>query len=90
MSLLPDKIKNISMLPRTVSVSVVSYGESRGYPTAKSMLYHCLQCGNLLLSLPSDSIGCDCGNLFIDVDAGRLVLRDKLLFEILEIPSGLS
>lgn len=50
----------------------------KGYPVAKDLYYRCTTCGDLIPSQPEDSIGCQCGNLFIDIDYARIsVKRDK-------------
>jgi hypothetical protein len=34
-----------------------------------------VNCGVLVPSVPDDNIGCECGNVFIDRDCWRLVLK---------------
>lgn len=48
----------------------------QGYPAGGNLYDECLRCGGVIPSLPVDSMGCSCHNIFIDVDYGRLVIRD--------------
>ncbi len=82
---LPDKLHSLADLPVNAIVGRLPLEKGKGYPTGETRVYHCLRCGNLILSLPSDSIGCDCNNVFIDVDAGRVIIEVVALFEILEL-----
>jgi hypothetical protein len=52
-------------------------------PRAPDLHYQCLKCGKTVPSQPDDSIGCDCDNIFIDVDHHRLSVRDFKLFQLL-------
>lgn len=54
----------------------VSFDPARGYPVSGDLHYECLGCQQRVPSLPHDSVGCTCGNLFIDVDAGRVSVKD--------------
>ena len=45
--------------------------------------YRCTLCGGLVPSNPGDSVGCECGNVFIDFDYFRLAVRDCAAFEVL-------
>ena len=47
-----------------------------GYPTGDDLYYECGICGDALPSLPKDGLGCTCGNIFIDVDAGKVAVKD--------------
>lgn len=50
-------------------------------PKGSEIYYHCLACDALVPSQPSDNVGCDCGNIFIDIDYFRLAVRDFAHFE---------
>lgn len=76
---------SVADLPVNSVIGCVHLEKGQGYPTGETRVYHCLRCGNVILSLPSDSIGCDCNNAFVDVDAGRLAIEIVALFEILEL-----
>jgi len=53
-----------------------------GYPTGINLFYECTKCGDVLPSLPKDSLSCSCKNLHIDVDYGRLAVADHSCFKI--------
>jgi hypothetical protein len=50
---------------------------SAGYPVDESLFYECVKCGTVLPSKPPDNIGCVCDNVFIDVDWGRINIKDR-------------
>ncbi len=54
----------------------------RGYPTGSDMFYECQLCGISIPSFPKDSIGCKCRNIFIDVDYGRVSVKDDKSFRV--------
>ena len=45
-------------------------------PRAKSIFYKCLKCGEMIPSTPKESMGCKCGNIFIDKEYFRAVVED--------------
>jgi hypothetical protein len=47
-----------------------------GYPAGDTMYYECTKCHTVIASLPEDSTACDCRNIRIDVDYGRIFVRD--------------
>jgi hypothetical protein len=42
----------------------------------KDIYYKCILCGSILPSMPKDNVGCNCGNIFIDIDFARLAIDD--------------
>lgn len=48
----------------------------RDVPRAKDIFLRCGKCGEAIPSQPEDSVGCKCGNIFIDVDYLRLAVED--------------
>jgi hypothetical protein len=54
----------------------ISFDPAEGYPTGTDLSYECLNCGESVSSLPSGNTGCRCGNIFIDVDYGRMAVED--------------
>lgn len=50
--------------------------DERNVPRAKDIFLRCGKCGEMIPSQPEDSIGCKCGNIFIDVDYLRLVVEE--------------
>lgn len=67
----------------------LSFDSSRGYPAGPGLFYECINCGDVIASLPAESQCCSCGNLVVDVDFGRLLFRDPTkgkLFTLAENP----
>ena len=58
--------------------SQVTYDPSRGYPTGTDLYYGCPVCHFWMPSLPADysEADCTCGNISIDIDMARLLVRD--------------
>lgn len=54
--------------------------DSKGYPAGKAIRYECLACGDTLLSLPEHAVACKCRNVILDVEAGRLAVKDATKF----------
>ena len=52
-------------------------------PKDKDLFYRCKSCGGMIPSIPKDNVGCECGNIFIDIDFWRLAIKDYLSFEVL-------
>jgi hypothetical protein len=61
---------------------------ANGYPAGTAMFYHCLDCDDFVPSLPGESMGCQCHNVFIDTDAGRLSVKNdrRVMFVELHDP----
>ena len=53
-----------------------SFNPATGYPAAKGLFYECLKCGVVVPSLPEDSMSCRCCNIRIDVDYGRMCIKE--------------
>jgi hypothetical protein len=54
-------------------------------PVSDRTFYQCLNCWRILRSNPSDNEYCVCGNVSVDVDAGRAGARDERLLRVLQI-----
>lgn len=54
-------------------------------PVSDRTFYQCINCWTILRSNPPDNKYCVCGNISIDVDAGRAGARDERLLRVLEI-----
>ncbi len=54
-----------------MSEEIIAYDFKKGYPAGIDLFYECVTCHQRLPSIPVDNIGCSCGNIFIDIDAGR-------------------
>lgn len=55
----------------------IDFDPSRGWPTGPDLSYECTICGDVLPSLPEDGVGCSCRNIFIDVDAGKMAVKNE-------------
>lgn len=53
---------------------------SKGFPAGDSIRYECLACGDTLLSIPPHAVACKCRNVIVDVDAGRVTVKDATKF----------
>ncbi len=51
-------------------------------PKGPDIYYRCRLCSCMVPSQPNDNVGCKCGNIFIDIDYFRLVVRDFGAFEV--------
>lgn len=56
---------------------ITSFDPRKARPSRVGLFYECTICGDVIPSKPSDSLGCKCGNIFIDIDAGRLAIKDQ-------------
>ena len=60
-----------------------NYTDTSEVPKDEDIYYRCLECGEIIPSVPKDNIGCRCGNIFIDKDCWRLVVTDIRKLEVL-------
>lgn len=44
----------------------------RGVPVGRDLFMRCGTCGDVIPTQPDDGRGCSCGNIFVDVDYGRI------------------
>jgi len=51
-----------------------------GYRAGEAICYECIICGGTLKSMPEHSVACKCRNIIIDVDAGRIAVKDSSKF----------
>lgn len=61
----------------------ISFDPNKGYPAGSKLYYKCNLCQVVVPSLPDDSIMCDCGNITIDVDAGRVSIKTEQQMSLL-------
>jgi len=61
-----------------------TFSDTSQVPRGIDIFYRCLQCGGTIPSGPTDSIGCNCGNIFIDTDYMRLVVREFSKFQLVK------
>lgn len=57
---------------------------NNGYPVGHNLVYRCKLCGDIIPSTPPDSMGCKCGNIFIDVDYARFSVKREKEIELLQ------
>lgn len=58
------------------------FDPAMGYPASKSIYYECGLCGDYIPSKPDRSIRCNCRNIVIDVDAGRVSVKNEEQFKV--------
>ena len=57
---------------------------SKGFPVGRSIFYECKICGQSFSSRSLNSTPCKCGNFSIDVDAGRISVKDESKLKVFE------
>ena len=65
-------------------MKVVYFNVQDGYPVGENLFYHCKTCGKIIPSQPPHGMGCECGNIFIDVDYARVAVKRHRDIELLE------
>lgn len=55
----------------------LNFDFSKGYPAGTGIRYECGVCGSTLPSIPEHSVACKCRNVIVDVDAGRVAVKDN-------------
>ena len=63
----------------------VEFDPNVNLPRSADLYYECQECGDLLPSMPKDSVDCTCCNIGIDVYAGKMAIRDKSQIKLLRI-----
>lgn len=59
-----------------ISKTLIPFDATQGYPSGNDLFFECLFCGTIVPTLPGDNTGCACDNLQIDVDNGRVMVRN--------------
>ncbi len=54
---------------------------AKGYPAGDKIRYECLLCGDSIPSKPAHAVACSCRNIIVDVDAGRVAVKDNNRFK---------
>lgn len=54
---------------------------STGYPAGETIRYECLVCGDSVPSMPQHAVACKCRNVIVDVEAGRVAIKDSSKFK---------
>ena len=66
------------------------YNDTSDVPKDDDIYYRCVDCLDVIPSVPHDNIGCSCGNIFIDKDCWRLVVANMQKLEVVKIASKSS
>lgn len=61
-----------------------------GFPRGVGIYYECQKCGRVLDSMSRENVRCDCSNIVVDVDAGRLGIQDNSLVKALRYGEDLN
>lgn len=67
------------------NIVTVDFNDQTGTPAGKDIFYLCLECKSIVESYPAEYTTCKCGNVFIDVDAGRGGANDNSKLIILKL-----
>ncbi len=62
---------------------VVDCDPTSGHPAGYDLVYKCDRCGEVVPSLPDDSVSCSCRNVRLDRDAGRLSVDEPKRMRVL-------
>jgi hypothetical protein len=63
-----------------------TFNPANGYPAGTNLLYECLKCGKVIPSMPKDSEHCQCRNIMIDTDYGRIKIQDHAQVKLFSLP----
>ncbi|NJL18587.1 MAG: hypothetical protein HC938_16945 [Nitrospira sp.] len=61
------------------------FSDESAVPRDDDIFYRCGICDSAIPSVPTDNIGCDCGNIFIDKDYWRLIVVDLSKLEAVRL-----
>lgn len=61
------------------------YKDESEIPKDDDLYYRCTRCGGFVPSVPQHSVGCKCGNVFIEYELWRLVIDDFSKMEVVRI-----
>ena len=62
----------------------VEFDPRQGFPAGKFLFYECGICGDTMPSMPDRTTACACRNVVIDVDAGRISVKDESKLRLFE------
>lgn len=62
------------MKDKDYEIVASNFSNTAEIPKDEDIFYRCNECNTVIPSVPDDNIGCECGNIFIDKDAWRLVV----------------
>lgn len=67
-----------------VFMKLLRFNPKEGYPVSSDLFYRCKFCSEVIPSQPSDSTGCKCGNIFIDIDYARVSVKNDNDIELMK------
>jgi hypothetical protein len=73
------------MLKNKLGIVDLNHVAGATLPVSEQTFYQCIKCWSILRSNPSNNMYCICGNVSVDVDAGRAGARDEQLLRVLQI-----
>jgi hypothetical protein len=61
----------------------ILFDPKQGYPAGRNITYRCLKCGIEVPSAPwpTDRSTCNCANIHVDMDGGRVTVKDSTQLE---------
>ena len=63
----------------------IRFNPALGYPGGPQYYYECLLCGDVVPSIPPKPANCRCCNIIVDIDAGRMNIRDHTNARLFEM-----
>ncbi|MGN6703130.1 MAG: hypothetical protein ACTHKB_09235 [Burkholderiaceae bacterium] len=63
----------------------IEFNSSQGFPAGERIRYECEICGENVASMPQHAAACKCRNIIVDVDAGRVAVKDSLKMKVYEV-----
>jgi hypothetical protein len=61
----------------------ITFDPRQGFPAARNITYRCLKCSTEVPSMPwpTDRSTCECANIHVDMDGGRITVKDPQQLE---------
>lgn len=72
------------MIPNPRMTEIV-FDPNSGFPIAREVVFECLQCHKIVPSMPKGSVSCQCGNVRIDADYGRITVGEVALIKAFRV-----
>ena len=65
----------------------IPFEPTKEIPFRDGLFYECMKCGKVIPGDNKHNVHCDCRNIFIDADYGRIQIRDYSLVRLFdEVP----
>ena len=77
--------QQIRKMKKKKNIVIVNFDQHDGIPAGNDIFYLCLNCRSIIQSYPETYSTCKCGNVFVDVGAGRGGANDISNLLILKI-----